>query len=165
MPSLWSRRRPLGGEGHNRAELDRRDGLHREPAATAEKLHAGQGLHSPRVSSAISSRIKAAMVSCSAGLHFRSWSIACSRSVVIGRVLAKNRMGWIRKPSSIKEDQPGKLGTGVSFGNSLPSAIPHGPAGQPSRRPRQAVARRAWPSAVSASAASYSSVGMKSMSP
>jgi hypothetical protein len=30
---------------------------------------------SQRVSSAISSRIKAAMVSCSAGLHFRSWSI------------------------------------------------------------------------------------------
>jgi len=35
----------------------------------------------------------------------------------------------------------------------------------PRSRPRQAVASRAWPSAVSASSASYSSVGMKSMSP
>jgi len=35
------------------------------------------------------------MVSCSAGLHFRSWSIACSRSVVIGRVFAGVRMGEI----------------------------------------------------------------------
>jgi hypothetical protein len=33
------------------------------------------------------------MVSCSAGLHFCRCSIACARSVVIGRVLAKNRMG------------------------------------------------------------------------
>jgi len=46
---------------------------------------------SQRVSSASSSRIKAAMVSCSAGLHFRSWSIACSRSLVIRHVLAGGR--------------------------------------------------------------------------
>ena len=36
-----------------------------------------------------------------AGLHFRSWSIACSRSVVIGRVLARDRMGVTTLPKRI----------------------------------------------------------------
>ena len=45
---------------------------------------------SQRVSSAISSRMRAAIVSCSAGLHFRSWSIARSSSVVTDRVPARS---------------------------------------------------------------------------
>jgi hypothetical protein len=50
---------------------------------------------SQRVSSAISSRMRAAIVSCSAGLHFRSWSIARSSSVVMGRVPARS---WAMEP-------------------------------------------------------------------
>ena len=47
--------------------------------------------------------IKAAMVSCSAGLHLRSWSIACSRSVVIRRVRARDHMGGTNHPGPSKE--------------------------------------------------------------
>jgi hypothetical protein len=84
---------------------------------------------SQRVSSAISSRMRAAIVSCSAGLHFRSWSMARSSSVVMGRVPARSpamEPDTLILASETTQREPGETRRSCVpfFGHSTPNEPP-----------------------------------------